>query len=272
MFGLHLIMTRRKSALDPKASLDTCEPFRFFDLPREIRDHVYSYLVVRRGRKVPIIEAKSILRAQRKKVTAQRTRERLNQKRIEAGRRPIAPRDQVTEPIIHLNILLACKQLHYEALNFLYENNWFAISLDSYSFTGLRSSIDAPLGWQLQSITKLQLELQLKDSQRMNSYIDWTTFFYSFPTLTFLHIIPTFHPRYYDWARVELQSWESAHFVFRAFFRELLASIPDCIHLRLGPLRDPEMDMRLEGRCTVSMRLLRQMYDDLSQRRGIDSR
>ncbi|KAF2473162.1 uncharacterized protein BDR25DRAFT_302154 [Lindgomyces ingoldianus] len=105
----------------------------------------------------------------------------------------------------------------------------------------------------------------------MNNYIDWATFFSTFPNLKFLRIIPTFHTRYFDWARLELQNWENAHFVFRAFFRELLASIPDRIHLGLGLSCEPEENMHLEGRGTVSLSFLQQMYDDLSRRRGINS-
>ncbi|KAF2000112.1 hypothetical protein P154DRAFT_576442 [Amniculicola lignicola CBS 123094] len=224
--------------------LSDAGPFRFCDLPREVRDQVYSYLVVRRGRKVPIIESRAILRNQKKRAATQRTRERLNQKRVLSGKRPIIARDTASEPIIFPGVLQSSRQLQVEASDHLYQNNWFSISLESYS----PIVIDAPLGWDFSRITKLQLELQLKDSQRMNNFIDWSSFFASFPALRFLRIIPTFNSRYYDWAHTELETWTTAHFVFRGFFRELLASVPGTTQLKLGPSLDPLDDMHLEGR------------------------
>lgn len=263
-----LIFQRRRPAIRYQIHRNAMEPFRFFDLPREVRDHVYSYLVVRRGRKVPIIEAKAILRGQKKRANAQRTRERLNQKRAQSGRRPITPREPPVEPIVHLNILQASALLRYEANDYMYQNNWFALSLDNFPIT----LIDTPSGWSFDRIARMQLELQLKDAQRMNSYVDWGTFFASFPALRFLRIIPTFHPRYYDWAQAELTTWAEAHFIFRAFFRELLVAIPEAIHLKLGPSLDTEENMLLEGRDHVSRLTLQEMYTELGARRGADGR
>ncbi|KAF2738126.1 hypothetical protein EJ04DRAFT_70830 [Polyplosphaeria fusca] len=247
---------------------DTSEPFAFLDLPREVRDHVYSYLVVRRGKRVPVIEGKSILRVQKKRITAQRTRERLNQKRALSGKRPIVPREPPTDPIIHSTVLQASRQVHHEATDLLYKSNWFGISLEMLDF----NTLDVPTGWNLKRITKIQVELQLKDSQRMNSFNDWTAFFAFFPALRFLRIIPTFHSRYYDWTRTELGTWDNTHFVFRGFFRELVAAVPLQIHLMLGPSIDSKEDMHLEGRTHVSTRLLQQMYAEFGNLRGMDSR
>jgi hypothetical protein len=113
----------------------------------------------------------------------------------------------------------------------------------------------------------MQLELQLKDAQRMNTYVDWTTFFSQFTALRHVRIIPTFHQRYYDWAHTELDTWTTAHFIFRAFFRELLVSVPEHLNLRLGPALDPQEVMTLEGRGYVSRDFLRQMYTETGTRR-----
>jgi hypothetical protein len=224
--------------------------------------------MVRRGAKVPILESKSILRGQKKRATAARTRERLNQKRALSGRRPVAPRESATDPIIDVHILRASRQLHHEATNLFYQKNWFAISLDTFPI----AAIESPSGWDHARIAKMQLELQLKDAQRMNSYVDWASFLASFPSLRSLRIIPSFHPRYYDWAHTELASWETAHYIFRAFFRELLVSVPEAVELKLGPSLDPEENMHLEGRCHVSRALLRCMYEELGTRRDCRGR
>lgn len=223
---------------------------------------MYANLVVRRGRHIPIIEAKSILREQKKRTTAQRTRERLNLKRAQTGRRPITPREAVAEPIVHLNVLQASKLTNYEASDCFYQQNWFAVSIDNFPAT----TIETPSGWDYGRITKMQLELQLKDAQRMNSYIDWIPFFAQFPALRSLRIIPTFHSRYYDWARSELSDWNTAHYIFRAFFRELLATIPEGLVLKLGPSSDPEENMKLEGKASVHRRVLWDMYAELGTR------
>jgi hypothetical protein len=186
---------------------------------------------------------------------------------VQSGRQPISPRDAITEPIIHLNVLQASKALQYEASDYMYEKNWFAISLDNFPVT----TVDAPFGWDYSRITKIQLELQLKDSQRMNSYIDWATFFAAFPALRSLRIIPTFHPKYVAWAQAELNNWSTAHFIHRAFFRELLASIPERLALKLGPSLKMKDDMQLEGRVPVGREVLRGMYLELGTRRVIDA-
>ncbi|KAF2644576.1 hypothetical protein P280DRAFT_174815 [Massarina eburnea CBS 473.64] len=239
------------------------DPFPLFHLPRELRNHIYSYLVVQRGRRIPTLEAKTILREHKKRHAAQRTRERLNLKRTQTGRRPISPKEAIVEPVVHLNISRASKSLHFEASECFYQSNWFAISIDSLPAT----TIETPSGWDYSRITRMQLELQLKDSQRMNSYIDWAPFFAMFPRLRFLRIIPSFHPRYYDWAFSELSNWDDAHYIFRAFFALLLASIPEQLILKLGSSVDAQDDMRLEGKTAVSKQLLWDMYSHLGTRR-----
>jgi hypothetical protein len=222
-------------------------------------------MVVRRGRRTPIIEARSILREQKKRAAARRTRERLSLKRMQSGRRPVAPRDPATEPIVHLDVLQASKLLHYEASDCLYQQNWFALSLDNLPST----VVETPAGWDYGRITKMQLEIQLKDAQRMNSYVNWAPFFAMFPSLRWLRIIPTFHARYYEWAHLELEHWESVHYIFRSFFRELLASIPEHLILNLGPSSHPQHDMQLDGKASVEKGVLWDMYVELGMRRDV---
>ncbi|KAF2743097.1 hypothetical protein M011DRAFT_431746 [Sporormia fimetaria CBS 119925] len=243
-------------------NFDSSGPFRFLDLPREVRDQVYSYLLTRPGKKISILDSRAILRSQKKRATAARTRDRLNQKRLQNGRRPITPRDSTFAPIIDVNVIQTSRQLHNEATTFLYRHNWFAISLDSFPVL----TIDTPTGWKSSLITRLQLELLLKDAQRMSTYVDWATFFASFPELRFLRLIPTYHPRYYDWTHTELGSWASAHYVFRSFFRDLLMQIPEGVILKLGPSYDPEDNMQLEGKSHVSRRVLMDMHVELGMR------
>ncbi|PVH94830.1 hypothetical protein DM02DRAFT_618355 [Periconia macrospinosa] len=262
---LHCMASLKKIQRKPFRSISnkSLDPFPLLHLPRELRNHIYSYLVVHQGRRVPMLEAKSILREQKKRQTAQRTRERQNLKRIQTGRRPIASKDSPTAPIVDLTISQASRFLHWEASEYFYQSNWFAISMDNLPLT----TIETPSGWDYSRITRLQLELQLKDAQRMNSYTDWAPFFAMFPRLRFLRIIPSFHPRYYDWAVSELADWRSAHYIFRAFFSLLLASIPEHLHLKLGFSLNPCEDMHLEGKMAVSKSLLWDMYAELGTRK-----
>ena len=239
--------------------------FAFVDLPREIRDHVISYLVVRRGQKTPVLEAKTIIRDRKKRIAQSKAREKQNSKRTQSGRPPVAYRATPTEQMVHLNAMCASRQLYYEAKECFYQRNCFAISLDSFPAT----TFETPSGWDCSRIKKMQLELQLKDAQRMNSYIDWTSFFAKFPSLVHLRIIPTFHPRYHEWARTELEDWRTAHFVFRAFFRELLACTPEQLTWKLGSSSNPQDDMQIEGKAHVSKNVLWDMYSELAPRMGL---
>ncbi|KAJ4350157.1 uncharacterized protein N0V89_008778 [Didymosphaeria variabile] len=156
------------------------------------------------------------------------------------------------------------QSLYYEAKDQFYHCNYFAMSLDNFPAT----TLEMPTGWDCSRIKKMHLELQLKDAQRMNSYIDWTSLFAQFPSLVHLRIVPSFHPRYYEWARLELEDWKRAHFIFRAFFRELLASIPEQLTWKLGQSMDPQEHMQLEGRAPVAKKVLWDMYSELGTRRG----
>jgi hypothetical protein len=166
---------------------------------------------------------------------------------------------------VYMDVMRASRSLCYEAKDCFYRCNYFAISLDNFPAT----TMEIPAGWDCSRIKRMQLEIQLKDAHRMNSYIDWSSFFAQFPSLVHLRIIPSFHPRYYEWARSELEDWSTAHFIFRAFFRELLASIPEHLTCKLGQSTDPQEDMQLEGKSSVSKKVLWDMYTDLGPRSGI---
>jgi hypothetical protein len=226
---------------------------------------VLSYLFVRRGRQVPILEAKHIMRKQKRRAAVLKSREKQNIRRAQIGRPPVAHRDAPAEPIVCMDAMRASRSLYYEAKDCFYRCNYFAISLDSFPAT----TMEIPAGWDCSRIKRMQLELQLKDAHRMNRYIDWSSFFAQFPSLVHLRIIPSFHPRYYEWARSELEDGRTAHYIFRAFFRELLASIPEHVACKLGHSMNPQGDMQLEGKKSVSQKVLWDMYTDLRPRSGV---
>ncbi|KAH7380045.1 hypothetical protein BKA66DRAFT_367795, partial [Pyrenochaeta sp. MPI-SDFR-AT-0127] len=235
-------------------------PFPFFRLPQELRDQVYSYLVTRQGsRRGSVIGAPFILKNRKKRTVAHAARERLNRQRHLIGRCSISARVVATKPILHLEILRTSRRMRNEASDCMYSNNWFAISLSKLP----SSVIEAPSGWELSRIKKLQLELQLKDTLRMNSYVDWPTFFSSFPSLRLLRVIPTFHPRYYEWARTELLDWQTTSYVYKAFFRELIAAVPGHVDLKMGCSQEMDVDIELQGRAAVDKKLLFDMFMEL---------
>lgn len=149
-------------------------PFPFFSLPREIRDLVYSYLVVRPSNScASVIDAFSIAKQRKKQVAAQATRDQLNVKRLLCGKAPMRARTTTAKPTLHLNLLLASQRLRLEASDSFYSTNWFAITLQHLPAI----KTETPTGWDLSRIKRLQVELQFKDATRMNKYVDWTTFF-----------------------------------------------------------------------------------------------
>lgn len=239
-------------------------PFRFFELPQEIRDEVYSHLVVRKtSRSIPILDATAILNDRKKRLTARKSRERLNQRRLSIGKRPLCPRTADPEPILHLELLRASQRLADEATDCMYTNNWFAISLNKLPVP----TYEVPQGWDLSRVKRLQVEVQLKDAIRMNRYVDWASFFSAFPSLQFLRIIPTLHPRYYEWSHPEFYDWSTTPFVHKAFFRELLAAIPGYVDLRLGlPMDSAADDVQMQGEIDVNRKYLWDMYVELGSR------
>ncbi|OAL49660.1 hypothetical protein IQ07DRAFT_511551 [Pyrenochaeta sp. DS3sAY3a] len=235
-------------------------PFPFFELPLEIRHMVYSHLVVKRS--LPhesVLEAIPILKKRKKRTTAEVARHRLNQRRMAGGKRPITARKTGSEPEVDLSLLQVSQRVHDETTDHLYSNNWFAITLSKLPTL----SIETPYGWNLQRVKKLQLELQLKDAPRMNSYIDWSTFFSTFSSLRFLRVVFTFHPRYIDWASPELSDWATTNYVYKAFFRELLVAVPSHAELKLGPPLTKMKDLKAQSRTAVSQKLLLDMYTEL---------
>jgi hypothetical protein len=251
---------RTERALSRQGSRPDDKPFPFFELPQEIRDQVYSSLVVRQhSSKRPIIAAATLLQDRKRRITAQASRERLNRNRASKGQPPTRTRIVESEPVLELNLLQASQRLHIEAKDCLYTNNWFAITLSKLPLT----TFETPYGWDLSRITRLQLELQMKDAAHMNSYIDWATFFASFPSLRFLRVVFTFHPRYYDWALPEVCDWNKTQYIHRAFFRDLLASIPGHVKLTVGLQADAASDLQLQGK-PVAEGLVRDMYAELA--------
>ncbi|KAF2819030.1 hypothetical protein CC86DRAFT_398956 [Ophiobolus disseminans] len=241
----------------PGAASD--KPFPFFELPREIRDQVYASLVIRQpGTKHSIIAAAPLLEHRKKRFAVQANRERENQRRLLAGKRPVQARLVEPEPIVDLNLLQASQQLNFEAKDCLYTHNWFALVLNRLPLT----TFETPYGWDLSRITRLQVEVQIKDAAHMNSYVDWTAFFTSFPSLRFLRVIPTFHPRYHDWVLPELSEWSETHYVHKAFFRELLATVPSHLNLELGIQSDTADDLHLQAK-PISGTLIKDMYAEL---------
>ncbi|KAH7400595.1 hypothetical protein DE146DRAFT_467350 [Phaeosphaeria sp. MPI-PUGE-AT-0046c] len=239
------------------------EPFPFFQLPREIRDQVYSCLVIPTNDNT--IAALPLLHERKRRVAAEMKREKLNRKRMSDGRPPVRVRLPDPEPLLHLNLLQASRALYVEAKDCLYSSNWFAITLDRLPFT----TFETPFGWDLSRVTRLQLEVQLKDAAHMNSYVDWTALFSAFKSLRFLRVLPTFHPRYHDWALPELSEWSTAHYIHKAFFRELLAVIPS--HVNITSPVELQGDMHLQGR-PISPNLIQDMYINLGARRTSSSR
>lgn len=257
---------RRKKTISRQIPQPTDDkPFPFFKLPREIRDEVYSSLVVRQGASAhPIIAATPLLQDRKRRLAAQANRERLNRNRAANGQPPVQARIVETEPVVELNLLRASQRLNIEAKDCLYTNNWFAITLSKLPLT----TFETPDGWDLSRITKLQVEVEMKDAAHMNSYIDWTTFFISFPSLRWLRIIPTFHPRYYDWALPELTDWSTTHYIHKAFFRELMVSVPTDVNLRIGVSSDNVAELQLQEKA-VSECLVQDMYAEFGPWRAI---
>jgi hypothetical protein len=237
--------------------------FPFLNLPRELRDQVYTHLVVQTNSDRSIIAAGPILRARKRRVAAEIKRDRVNQRRALGGQSSIRVRQAEVDPIIHLNMLQASRRLCNEARDSLYNSNWFAITLEKLPLT----TFETPFGWDLSRITKLQVEMQLKDAAHMNSYVDWTAFFSAFTSLRSLHIVPTFHPRYFDWVISEMSSWTTTHYIHKAFFRELLATLPCQIDLKLGKSAGGSDDMQLQGK-VIDEALIKDMHAELDARRA----
>lgn len=236
------------------------QPFRFLDLPRELRDQIYSYLTARQDvSSSTTLDACSVLKEQKKRTISQASRDRLNQKRLICGKPLVRARVVATQPLVFLNIMAVSRLLHYEASNMFYSNNYFSITLEKLPLT----TFEVPYGWDLSRITRLRIELQLKDATRMNKYVDWDALFSVFTSLRFLRLVPTFHSRYYDWAHAELEDWSTTPFVHKAFVRNLLDGIPRNVDFKLGWAPDALHELQCEKK-VVSKAWLKNMYTELS--------
>jgi len=206
-----------------------------------------------------IFSAIAIFNRQKSRAKALRTRARLNETRLVTGKRPVQSRLSPFKPYVYSSLFLASRQLYAEAKDYMYMYNHFGISLDSFIITDPRSTIHYPSGWDLSRITKLVLELQLRDAQRMNRYVDWERLFSWFPELRMLRIVPTFHPRYYEWAQDELKSWDGVSFVWKAFFKSLLHEVPRNVKLKVGAAGVDLQDLAWGGKGVVSTAVLHQI-------------
>jgi hypothetical protein len=95
----------------------------------------------------------------------------------------------------------------------------------------------------------------------MNSYVDWSALFTPFTSLRFLHVVFTFHPRYYDWAYSELCDWTTTGYVHKAFFRDLLAAIPKHVDVKFGTTNS-SVDLQPQGKIIDEV-LVRDMHFQL---------
>jgi hypothetical protein len=110
------------------------------------------------------------------------------------------------------------------------------------------------------------MEIQLKDAAHMNSYVDWAAILTPFTSLRSLHIVPTLHPRYFDWADSELKDWTTTHYIHKAFFRELLATLPCQVSVKFGGSAECQDDMHLQGN-VINETLIEDMYAELGANR-----
>lgn len=241
-----------------RSSHANIQAFPFFELPVELRDQVYSYLVVDSCIE-PVLDASAIQQNHKKRLSAENARNRLNQKRAAAGRQATSSRIFKREPALQLNILCASQRLYAETSRHLYNNNRFRLSLTKLPLT----TFEVPYGWDRARIVRLDLNLQIKDALRMDRHIDWSTFFSSFSALRFLRIIPSFHPRYYEWAHEQLLDWNTTHYIHKAFFRELHAAIPGSIQLQWGDGQDIARCKGPQDNLLINQNFLKEMIAHL---------
>lgn len=144
-YGLKGTFKRRRTEHDTRSgnSLRRRGNFPFMCLPRELRDHIYTYVIG--------VRPKTIYESV------------ITQARYHA----YAQEDLPEWPFVSL--LLANRQIHNEALQILYTNKVFVVHLDVETplFNPRMSTTDpnpkyaVPFGWNLQFITHLVLHIDL---------------------------------------------------------------------------------------------------------------
>lgn len=255
-----------------KRSLRKPRPFRFLNLPAELRNMVYGYLLINnRCKNDPVFSAPEIKKGIRKRVAINRRRQTLSKKREEEGKKSVQRRAPTTEPLAYISILSACKQIHDEAKDILYRKNSFRIAIRNFKWDNNPEymQLDCGLyGWDFPRITNLQLELSIDWHADLATRVNWVGLTKAMPALRRLQVFVTL-PDPSRWGRSELSDWGQVDWKYKAIFRDLVAAIPKSVNVKWGlTLRQKVRDFK--DKDYVEGRVLRAMYREFENQQGID--